>query len=97
MTDGDHGRAPQRGRNAWKGVAVLAVVSASLFAGGWVWLRAEERDCEWECLNFPAVVALLILGAVALLCVVVLIGMLAFRLIRDSARTDQDPQTPFPK
>ena len=97
MTDGDQGRAPQRGRNAWKGVVVLAVVSASLFAGGWVWLRAEERDCAWECFNFPAVAGLLILGAVALICVIVLIGMLAFRLIRDSAQTDQDPQTPFPE
>jgi hypothetical protein len=62
-----------------------------------VWLRAEERDCEWECFNFPAVAGLLILGAVAFICVVVLIGMLAFRLIRDSGQTDQDPQTPFPE
>jgi hypothetical protein len=97
VTDGDQGRAPQGGRNAWKGVAVLAVVSASLFAGGWVWLRAEERDCEWECFNFPAVAGLLALGSVALISVVVLIGMLAFRLIRDSGQTDQDPQTPFPE
>jgi len=68
----------------------LAVVCALLFVVGWLWLRANERDCEWECLNFPAVVLLLGLAAVVLFCLLVLVVMLGLRLGRRADRTEDD-------
>ena len=73
-----------------KGVAALAAGCASFFVVGWVWLRAEDRDCEWECVNFPAVALLLGLAAVVLICLLVLVVMIGLRLGRGADRTDED-------
>lgn len=73
-----------------KGVASLAVVCAASFVLGRMWLRAEERDCEWECFNFPAVALLLGLAGVVLICLLVLVVMLGIWLVRKTNRAEDD-------
>jgi hypothetical protein len=51
-----------------------------------MWLRAEDRDCEWECVNFPAVALLPGLAGVVLICVLVLVVMLGIWLVRQANR-----------
>ena len=74
----------------WKGVASLAVVCAASFVAGRMWLRAEDRDCEWECFNFPAVALLLGLTGVVLICLLVLVVMLGIWLVRQANRAEDD-------
>lgn len=77
-------------RMPWKAVASLAVVCAASFVLGRMWLRAEERDCEWECFNFPAVALLLGLAGVFLICLLVLVVMLGIWLVRQTTGPEDD-------
>lgn len=89
----DHGNLsaePRPRKLPWQAFATVAVVSASLFVLGRMWLRTEERDCEWECFNFPAVVLLLGLAGIVLLCLLVLVVMFGTWLVRQANRIDDD-------
>ncbi len=74
----------------WKAVASVAVVCAASFVLGRMWLRAEDRDCEWECVNFPAVAVLLGLAGVVVICVLVLVVMLGVWLVRQANRAEDE-------
>ena len=74
----------------WKGVASLGVVCAASFVLGRMWLRAEERECEWECFNFPAVAVLLGLAGVVLICLLALVVMLGIWLVRQATGDEDD-------
>jgi hypothetical protein len=77
----------QREQLPWRGVAGFAGAFAFVFGVVWVWMRSEERDCDWECFNFPALVLLLVLAILVLMCLVILVGMLGVSLWRARNRS----------
>ena len=94
MEDGNRSPETRPRKMPWQPVAIVAVICSSLFVVGRMLLRAQERDCEWECFNFPAVVLLLGLAGIALLCLLVLVGMLGIWLVQRAGRPGDEAQAP---
>ena len=79
---------PEPNGMPWKSVSALATVFAFMSAAVWVWMRQDEKNCDWECFNFPAFILLVGLAGFFLICVLILVGMLCVWLWRGRRRVD---------
>src|SRR5690349_14878709 len=66
-----------------RGAGLLTAACGVAFVAVWLVAKVAERNCEWECLNFPLLMLWLGLGILFLGCLAVFVGMVLITLWRE--------------